>query len=401
MIARILLLAICAAAALSPTPARADYHLGSGDILEIAVFGVPDFKRRMTVNIDGDVSVPFLGEVHAADLSLGELRRTLTQRLTQTGTLRNPDVTIELVEHRPFYISGDVSRPGALPYRPGLTVRHAVALAGGYDALRFRAENPLLAAPEIRSQHDSLWTELVRQEARAGTLRAQIDGKTQPDLQRLLDAPVPAAVIKQISELEIQDLKLRMAAFGKERGFLERAKAQLDGDIIGLKEADRQQQSAIAQQLVASSRTADAQARGMVAVMRVDEERRSLATLRSQQVDTEARLAQAKKDREDLGRRVERLTEENQEKLTRELQNTLIDVEKLRNQIRSAGERLLYVGALKAQLRGGSGGPQLTIHRIVAGNRTSLPATEDSDILPGDVLDVLIRPEQLIVAPTQ
>ena len=124
-----------------PTAARADYLLGSGDVLEVSVFGVADFNRKAVVNVDGNVSLPFLGEVPASGRSITELRKSITSALLADGTILKPVVTVELVEHRPFYITGDVSHPGALPYRPGLTVRRAIALAGGYDVLHFRAKN--------------------------------------------------------------------------------------------------------------------------------------------------------------------------------------------------------------------------------------------------------------------
>src|SRR5687767_14879009 len=124
-------LAVVLAALLLPGSASAAYRLGAGDVVEIAVFGLPDYNRRVTVNVDGDLSLPFLGEVRAAGMSLPELRVELARGLEANGAVRNPQVTVQLVEHRPFYISGDVARPGAHAYRPGLTVRHAIALAGG------------------------------------------------------------------------------------------------------------------------------------------------------------------------------------------------------------------------------------------------------------------------------
>ncbi|MFC6746256.1 polysaccharide biosynthesis/export family protein [Methylobacterium persicinum] len=129
--------ALCAAG-----PARATYRLGPGDVVEVSVLGVQDYRRRVTVDVDGAVALPLVGEIPAEGLAVGDLRRRITEGLVAGRALKNPDVTVELVEYRPFYVSGDVARPGAIPYRPGLTARVAVALAGGYDALRFRSENP-------------------------------------------------------------------------------------------------------------------------------------------------------------------------------------------------------------------------------------------------------------------
>lgn len=383
----------------APRDARAEYKLGPGDSLDIAVFGVPEFKRRMTVDIDGDVSVPFLGEVRASGLTLAGLRRVLAEALAKTGTFRSPDVTLELADYRPFFIGGDVARPGAIPYRPGLTVRHAVALAGGYDALRFRAENPLLSGPEFRSQYESLWTELVRKEARRISLQAEVDGKNSIDLSSLNGAPITPSVIREIAALEQKDLQLRQAARARELAFLMRAYAKAKTDAETLQTAIGEQGGAIAQQLSAAARTREGQLRGIVAASRVDEDNRSLAVLRSEQVEATAKLAQTAKEREELGKRLDGFADDYKAKIGRELQDVLIEIEKARSQIRSTGEKLIYTGALKAQLRGEAGGPTIVIHRRVSGEKQRLDASEDTEILPDDMIEVVIRPEQLVVAP--
>ena len=393
------LLVVAGLVAVLATPVHADYLLASGDVIDVDLFGVAGFKRHVTVNIDGDVSLPFVGEVHATGSSLASLRRKVVQQLEKTGVLHVPDVTIEIIECRPFFISGDVVRPGAIAYRPGLTVRHAVALAGGYDALRFRAENPLLAAPEIRSQYDSVWVDLLRRQARALSLQAQVDGKTEADMNSLRQAPLSPRIIDDVVRLERRDFTLRLAEFDDQRRFLTQSVQQLEGDIAALQEAERKQSAAIADQMVASERVSSAQSRGVVAAVRVDEERRALAVLRAQQVDNTARLVAARQQRDDLANRLHRLTKDWQSTLNRELQDTVVEVEKLRNQARSAGERLIYVGALKAQLRAGTDGPKLTLFRRADAGVIQIEATEATDVLPDDVLDVTIRPDQLVIGP--
>jgi polysaccharide export outer membrane protein len=382
-------------------PAWAEYRLGSGDVIELAVFGVADFKRRATVNVDGDISVPFLGEVHAAGLTLDGLRKTLAEDLAKTGTIRSPDVTLELAEYRPFFIGGDVARPGAIPYRPGLTVRHAVALAGGYDALRFRAENPLLSGPEFRSQYESLWADLVRREARRISLQAEADGQTTIDLSPLDKAPLNPGIVREIANLEREDLKLRIAARARELAFLTKSFTQMKADVAALEVAIKDQTAAIAQQVSAADRTREGQLRGVVAAARVDEDSRSLAVLRSQQVEATSRLAQAIKERDDLGKRIDGFADDYRAKVGRELQEVVVEIEKGRSQIRSAGEKLVYTGALKAQLRGDAGGPQIVIYRTVDASKIRIDAAADAEILPDDMIEIVIRPEQLVVAPVR
>src|SRR5262245_52729325 len=75
---------------------RAEYRLDSGDVVEVSVFGVADFKRRTTVNVDGDISLPLLGDVRATGLTLAELRTKVKSGLMANNIIRNPDVTADL-----------------------------------------------------------------------------------------------------------------------------------------------------------------------------------------------------------------------------------------------------------------------------------------------------------------
>jgi polysaccharide biosynthesis/export protein len=245
---RIAICSLAAAALAIPSPARSDYRLDTGDVLEISVFGVADFKRRFMVNADGELSVPFLDEVQAAGLSLAALRRKLTQGLAESGALRDPDVTIELVECRPFSIGGDVARPGSLPYRPGLTVRIAIAMAGGYDAVKSRIENPLFMVPDLLSQQRSLWIDLVKHQARLVSLKAEREGKAQFDLSSFKVTAVPDQVIAEISELEARDLALRLEDFNHQTRSFERALQSVDETIKLLNIAFNQSTENLARQ---------------------------------------------------------------------------------------------------------------------------------------------------------
>src|SRR5882757_11090136 len=78
------------------TGASAQYRLESGDVVEVSVFGVQDFKRRTAVTLDGDISLPLLGDIRAAGLTLPELRAKLKEMLAKSNIVRSPDVTADL-----------------------------------------------------------------------------------------------------------------------------------------------------------------------------------------------------------------------------------------------------------------------------------------------------------------
>jgi protein involved in polysaccharide export with SLBB domain len=115
----------------SASAAAEVYRLGPGDKVSLVVYGEPDLSRTYEVGSDGNIEVPFIGLTKAAGLSIDELSSMVRMQLGN-GYLRNPAVAGGIVAYRPFYIHGEVNRPGEYSYRAGLTLDGAVALAGGY-----------------------------------------------------------------------------------------------------------------------------------------------------------------------------------------------------------------------------------------------------------------------------
>ncbi len=144
IVRRAIMFAFVAAVGLWPGLALAgavEYELGSGDLLRIVVFGHEDLSGEFEVKGSGYVSVPLIREVEAAGLTLRQLEQAIIDAL-KPNFLKNPRVSVEVLNYRAFYILGEVKRPGSYPYVNGMTVVNAIALAGGYT---YRArENKVL-----------------------------------------------------------------------------------------------------------------------------------------------------------------------------------------------------------------------------------------------------------------
>ena len=125
-----LLLALCCST-LVHAQDSSTYRLSSGDVISINVHGEEDLSfEEVRLNDAGSFSFPFLGEIRAQGLTASQLEDALTQRL-MGDYLINPRVSISILTYREFFISGEVRNPGGYPYQPGLTLRRAIALAGG------------------------------------------------------------------------------------------------------------------------------------------------------------------------------------------------------------------------------------------------------------------------------
>lgn len=109
------------------------YNVGTGDRLTIKVVGEPDLNSDYVVDGSGNISMPYVQNLHVAGATTAEIETMIVRRL-QNGYLRNPSVSVQATTLRPFYILGEVSAAGSFAYQPGMTVQNAVAIAGGYSA---------------------------------------------------------------------------------------------------------------------------------------------------------------------------------------------------------------------------------------------------------------------------
>jgi polysaccharide export outer membrane protein len=114
------------------SPVAAEYRLGPGDQVRITVFAKPELSGEFSVDSAGFIAIPLLGPVESGDKTPRALEQMIAAGLTRGGYLVDPRVAVQVTQFRPYYILGEVGSSGAYPYRPGLTVRNAVAAAGGF-----------------------------------------------------------------------------------------------------------------------------------------------------------------------------------------------------------------------------------------------------------------------------
>jgi len=108
------------------------YRLDAGDTINIRVLGEEDLSLEIEIGESGNITYPLLREVQVQGMTTSELEIRMTQRLIDEEFLIDPDVSINIIEYRPFYIDGEVEEPGSYAFEPGLTLRRAVSLAGGF-----------------------------------------------------------------------------------------------------------------------------------------------------------------------------------------------------------------------------------------------------------------------------
>ena len=126
-----LLLAAVLSAALQ-LHAADDYRLNAGDTIRIHVYGEEDLSfPQILIGPNGRIPYPFLGELQVAGQTVTTLQQMLIDGL-RPDYLIDPRISVSIVRYRPFFINGEVKRPGGLDFQPGLTLRKAISLAGGF-----------------------------------------------------------------------------------------------------------------------------------------------------------------------------------------------------------------------------------------------------------------------------
>jgi len=404
-----------AALLFSMTPAQAEYLLHAGDTIEISVARLPELKQRVPVQLDGTISFPLLGSVTVAKLSPAEVQAKVQAMLatkvfrqrTSDGrensvTIEPDEVTANVVEYRPIYVNGDVSKPGEETYRPSMTVRQAVALAGGYDVVRLRMNNPILESADLKGEYESLWTEYAKEQAHVWRLKKELGQQTALDERSLLDVPISRSMAQEIVKVETENLKARRTDQQAERTFLQRGIAEADEQINVLAQQQKTEEDGNQADIEELERAKELFSRGNLTTLRVTDARRAMLLSSIQKLQTTAQLLQTKRQKDDLARQIDRLDGQRRSDMLRELQESTVALSKTRFKLQSTGEKLQYTSLAKSQLARGFGNkPAITVVRNGAKGVENLVANEDFELQPGDVVEISLRDDAAVELSSQ
>lgn len=107
------------------------FRLAAGDKIRVLVYNEADLSGEFVVDGSGSVNLPLIGAIAARGFTVREFQDRVVDKL-RDGYLKDPKVSVEVLNYRPFFITGEVNKAGEFPYKAGLTVQDAVGAAGGY-----------------------------------------------------------------------------------------------------------------------------------------------------------------------------------------------------------------------------------------------------------------------------
>ena len=394
-----------AAVALLALPAQAiaaDYFVEAGDVFEISDGGLADMRHRATVQLDGSISFPLMGSIKVAGLApekvrakiqatlLGKPFRRRTPGAGDSLVVIDPDeVTVSLVEYRPVYINGDVSTPGQHVYRPLMTVRQALSLAGGYDIARFRNQNPAASAADLDVELNSLNLDLARSQARIMRLKAELANRATLDVNTEFGPTVAPAVIKSIMESEAELLKISLSDFALEKEFLQRTAAQADAQRKALSDQLlKEEQGNQADEVDLANMTKLYRGGGAINI-RLNEARRAVLLSTTRKIQLSSQLTQIQHQKDEVLRQLERLGDQRRIKLLGLLQDSNANLNTVQAKLKGVTEKLGGTTTLRSQLLRGQGArPDIMIVRKSQTGRVRMVADEDTELQPGDVVEI-------------
>jgi polysaccharide export outer membrane protein len=394
----------------SLAPARAEYRVDAGDVIEIFVARVPDLQRRVSVKLDGTISVPYGGTISVAGLSASELQakvravlatKVFQQRESEGHAIAvDPDeIVASVAEYRPVYVNGDVSKPGEYPYRPLMTVRQAIAMSGSYDFIHAGMANPLMESADLRADYSGLWADVAREQARTWRIRSELGDQGKVDRDTLLNVPLPRPTITQIVGVEAEHLAVSQADYQRQKAFLEHSIKQGNEQLGVLSDQQQKEDEAVQADTDELQKLLDLYSKGAVAVPRVTDARRALMLSSTRKLQTDVQLIQMKKQHDELVRQTEKLDDERKITLLQQLQESEGKINSLRARLQGVAEKLRYASARVQIARGGDIPAKIAVIRKAPAGRERLAADEDFELEPGDVVEVTLIDRAVPLTP--
>jgi polysaccharide biosynthesis/export protein len=388
-----------------------DYRLRPGDTIEISVAGVPELKQRLTLDIDGQTTLPLVGVLHGSGLTVAELKEKLLQllpakafRMTGLGmrldgeevqrVVEANDIAVNVTEYSPVYVNGDVAKPGEQHFRPELTVRQAVALAGGYDVMRYHFVDPVIESADLQADYQTLWTEQAREQLRLARLNAELGNKTDIAMPTIGQWPISHKLANDLLGNETQQLSLWGADLNKEIDFLNRAVKNATEQLTQLADQREKEKEGVDADSAELQRLTTYKEKGDVTSNRVTDARRAMLLSSTRLLQTEEQIVQITREKEGYLRGLEKLNDKGRMEILSQIQDSEVRLATINAKISSTADKLVYAGTMRSQLSlGKTAGPTVSIIRRSNETPKKIDGTEDTLLEPGDVVEISIIPK--------
>lgn len=400
-------LALLGLGVLAVQPAQADYLLQKGDKLRFAIAGLPESETLSAVDLDGSVHLPSLGSFKGDGKTLAELRREIGVEaagevisvFNASGerveiALDGTEIFIEIAEYRPVYVSGDVAEPGRVEFRPGLTVRTAIASASGTSVVPDRFRTATLDGPNLQSQFRTLALDHAEATIRLWAIKALLErdlDRPGPDPTRLT---IPQDVFEEMFAAERDRIEQVLLEYRRERAAIANRLDLLEMRLALLSESLANQQDALDLEDADLERLRDLEERGLTRTDRVSEARRALLLASTRLLSVEDSIAEFELQKQETEQQLEAAENAFEIPLMEERRQVAATIRETASQLAAARDTLQLYG-LVSQQGGAAGGADMQIRLMRTADDETRMLTPDLDtsVQPGDAIDVTVRYE--------
>ena len=366
--------------------------IAPGDILRVSIAGGPELGRESAkVGADGRIVLPGLDTIEVAGLDLDSVRQRLEVVLVERELIRDPVVSVEVVSYRPFYVGGAVASPGAIAYEPGLTVRHALILAGGLDRSNGPEKLTFAGLVELKAKYESINFALAEVKSRAARLQAELEDAEAPDFSAVGAAAPAAAGEASVVSIDADLFRDRMTERSENQDHLREVLELVDLEIDVLSQQTRLQQEEMS---VQNDQLENARAlveKGLMPLTRLQEQEREASRLSRDLLDTQAYAARARQNKQSNLHEISATETKRRIDLRDAIREARIDLARIEAEKDVISAALVSAGI--TVMDAGSGAelePQIVINRTANGATEAIAAGMDAPILPGDVLEVSV-----------
>jgi polysaccharide export outer membrane protein len=389
-------------AAFAAGAGHAQYRLGPGDRVTVSVLGAAELSRDVEIDVDGMVRLPVFGAVDAAGLTLEGFQTALRdniagkvfKRITGDGApifigLEPDDVYASIATYRPVFVTGNIGRGGgAVAFQPGLTVRAALAAAGGMSP-ELAVGNPTVASPRLQGEERNLSFETARLVAEIWRLDAELAENPLPQ-PPTATPPVPRETFDALLANQQERLITNLSAVDERRRYFKAAVEQAEERLSILNQQRGNQVTAAEFDAEEQAQVETLFERGVVPISRLTETRRAQLLSSTRLLDTDNNIERVA---------FERIRLEGDAQLYEDQRRTalLADIEAARGRLETAAIRLNAVReelvlngqAISEFAMTEQVAPVVTIHR---GGRALADVGPDAPLEPGDVVEVYVEP---------
>jgi polysaccharide export outer membrane protein len=381
-----------------------EYRLQTGDVIGFTVIGHPEMQKKAMVDQSGVIVLPVLGALNVVSKTIEDIRKEVVEGLrpkslpqrsgdgTENWTGFYPDqIVVYVEEYRPVYIDGDIATPGAQTFRPGMTVRQAVAAGGGYKIARGELENAELREADLGGRLDVLRIKYQESEIRVARIEAQLKGAKTIEIPKAREPGLESRRDEALQQ-EQKHLDAVYADQEKERASINLAIGKAAERMGYLKEQQMTDRAGAAADDVELERLKKLFEKGLIQITRVNDAQRAVLLSATRALQTNAEIARLERDQGELQRSLDKLDDQTRIKLLADLQTERAEMTQMRAQMDALAKQIAYVTQLRSDLVGEEG------HRIVIGvtrsndgEAATTEVTEDTLLAPGDTVTITLQ----------